>query len=309
MYAPNNYGMSDESSFMTEPPRSSCNGGIIAIIVIVIVLLVVGIVLAVVGTRGIGSGSDAENVIVVSPKMRLQHATAAAAPPEKSVRELSDEAGVRQMLAGDEPVVVVVYAPWCGYSKKMLPVLDEVAQAGHQVKIVKITDANAKGLVEEMGIRGFPTLLANFGEKRYVGYRDVAQMTRLLAEAHGANEDKKKKRVTMAPSASGAFGGVIELGSEAQARTFLASGEPALLMIHAEWCGYCKKMLPVLEELAPKFPRVKIAKILSDECKGLCEENGVAGYPTMLTNFGTRRKLVGYMPSEAISKVLVQATN
>lgn len=65
----------------------------------------------------------------------------------------------------------------------------------------------------------------------------------------------------------------------------LQAGKPALVEFFAPWCGHCKNLAPVYEELASSFSwadkKVSIAKVDADAHRELGQRFGVTGFPTL----------------------------
>lgn len=75
-----------------------------------------------------------------------------------------------------------------------------------------------------------------------------------------------------------------------------------LVDFYAEWCGPCKMLAPILEEVAGELDKLKIVKINTDEAQTLSKEYAVMSIPTVyLFDGGTPiSKFVGVKTKEEI---------
>ena len=63
----------------------------------------------------------------------------------------------------------------------------------------------------------------------------------------------------------------------------LQSDVPALVDFTATWCGPCKQLAPVVEEIAGEFDgRVNVGKVDVDECPNIAAKYGIRSVPTLL---------------------------
>ncbi|MEM9185438.1 MAG: thioredoxin [Planctomycetota bacterium] len=79
------------------------------------------------------------------------------------------------------------------------------------------------------------------------------------------------------------MGSVLEINDDNFTAEVLESGEPVLVDFWAPWCGPCRQIAPLVEELAGENTgSAKIAKLNVDDAPGAAQQYGVSSIPTLM---------------------------
>ena len=86
----------------------------------------------------------------------------------------------------------------------------------------------------------------------------------------------------------------------------LESDQPVIVDFWATWCGPCRMLGPIVEELAEEHPEIKVCKVNVDDEEELAQEYGVMSIPFVVSFKGgqVHKSSVGVQSKEALLSLL-----
>ncbi|XP_071445031.1 protein disulfide-isomerase A5 [Hetaerina americana] len=207
---------------------------------------------------------------------------------EESVSDVihfqDSEALTKYLRKESKPVLVMFYAPWCGFCKQLKPeyILAAKVLKGHSVlAAIDVNRPENSVLRQQYNITGFPTLLYFDNGKPIYNYEGENKRDALV----NFMKDPTIEPVKMKEEEwSDDVNDVVHL-EENNFHSVIKEHSSVLVMFYAPWCGHCKKMKPEYEKAASVMKDKGIPGILAavDATKyaELGRSYNVRGYPTV----------------------------
>jgi thioredoxin 1 len=84
------------------------------------------------------------------------------------------------------------------------------------------------------------------------------------------------------------------------------SNKTVLVDFYADWCGPCKMIAPIIEDIASELPEITVGKVNVDEESQLSNNFAVNSIPTIIVfkNGKMHKKAVGYQSKEQLKSLL-----
>ena len=100
---------------------------------------------------------------------------------------------------------------------------------------------------------------------------------------------------------------IVHVSDDSFETEVLKSGTPVLVDFWAEWCGPCKMIAPVLDQVATEYEgRLRIAKVDVDSSQATAMRYGVRSIPTLMLfkNGVVEAQQVGMLSKDSLKKIL-----
>lgn len=102
---------------------------------------------------------------------------------------------------------------------------------------------------------------------------------------------------------------MVTLTSENFESEVINNKSTVLVDFWASWCGPCRMLAPIVDEVAAKHPEITVGKINVDEEPALAAKFNIMTIPTLIVfkNGTARAKPIGLIASDEIENLLAQA--
>ncbi|CAD5112143.1 DgyrCDS1382 [Dimorphilus gyrociliatus] len=207
-------------------------------------------------------------------------------PTATDVVHLDNKAAMNKLFRKDpRPTLLMFYAPWCGFCKKIKP---DYAAAATEVKnkyVIAAMDVNKpenSDVKEVYNITGFPTILYfTKGGKKHMTFGGENTKEGIISWLDDPQPPKpKEKEKEWAEEEN-----EVEHLTDETFDDHIAKNSKVIVMFYAPWCGHCKAMKPDYEAAAIQMKEEKIegslAAVDATKHEKVSKKFEVKGFPTI----------------------------
>ncbi|KAK4688153.1 protein disulfide-isomerase, partial [Tremellales sp. Uapishka_1] len=215
------------------------------------------------------------------------------------------------------------FSPKCAHCRQFAPTWTKLARDKQHLErlagfhMAQVNCLAQGDLCNSNGIKFYPQLvLYSNGTPlpAYTGDRVYDDLSAWIDEqstlfAKGLNDpssDGDEVVLVSKPNRDGKVALVDQIGLE----SFLSQGA-AFVEFFAPWCGHCKKLAPIYDQLGEAMKdKLNVIKVDCDANTALCRKHGVQGYPTLrLFNHGAEKDYMGARTLEAMTKFAMESVD
>jgi len=215
--------------------------------------------------------------------------------PESKVIVLTQTTFDEQVTKESGNWLIEFYAPWCGHCKRLAPTWEDLALSNPSFKVAKVDCTVEKDLATRFGVKGFPTIkLFKDGQTEIVDYkgpRTLEGFTEFASKTEKKTETTQETKSTPPTETKPVETKPVDTNPEKTSdvlvltdSTFEETTKQGVWLVefYAPWCGHCKKLAPIWEELATAAKgKFNVAKVDCTVEKDIATKQSVRGFPTV----------------------------